>query len=132
MKRKNFQSIAVFTAAAILFGGMTNTISSKAADNKLPEELNLPITLIDYNADNLLFQYDLYDPVGMNFTFTSDSFVNTLSSVGVSKVNIPEHGEDIFYTTGLVEKELDTNTKLPVYKREVVEHVAKLVQAQLA
>ncbi len=134
LQKRNYRKAAFLMAMAVLFGSMTSSLTVEAKSDNLPAELILPITLIDYNADNLLFQYDLGDSIGTNFAFTSDEFYNELISAGVqglNKVKMPDcYGWDCYYMEGLVESELGSNGT-PVYKKEVVEQVAELVQSQL-
>lgn len=111
----------------LIAGCVANNLMSVDAAEEHPEQIILPLTLIDYNADNLLFQYDMGDSIGNNFTFTTESFAE---AVGATRVPLKE-GDTNYYTQGLVSDTLNSATGTPQYKQEVVEQVARMVQAQL-
>lgn len=128
-KRVFFKELAMVAAGVMALSSVPAAGFISEAQEEYPEKIVLPLELIDYDADNLLFQYDLGDAVGNEFAFTSAEFVN---AVGAVQVPINGSVENTFYAQGLVGNELNEETRVPQYKREVVEKVAGLVQAQLA
>ncbi len=125
MKKGVLKTLAL-TMGFVLAGSSLVPALPVHAANDLPKEINLPITLRDFSADNLLFQYDLGDEVGQHFTLTSQAFSNNVS--GASRI---EAYTGTYYMEGLVETALDTNTHALVYKQDTVEQVAKMVYLQV-
>lgn len=129
MLRKCTKGVACILACALAWGMVSGTGFSVNATEEIPEEITLPISIVDYDADNLLFQYDLGDSIGAEFAFTSANFQSAVP--GSSLVPLPYQldGQTLYYMEGLVEPELENG--LPKYTRATVEKVAELVQAQL-
>lgn len=118
--------VAVTCLSLVANSGFFAPMRAQAAkDDELPEAITLPIALLDFNADNLLFQYDL-DDAG-DFALTGDMFTK---KEGFNRV--PLGYEDyLYFMQGLVEKDLDDETYTPVYRQETVELVARMVVAQM-
>lgn len=125
---KYVKKIAALLSVALVAGCVSANLLNAQAEIGYPEEVVLPLTLIDYDADNLLFEYDRDSSIGINFDFTTTEFANSVS--GANIVHIDPYVEEWYkYVTGLVEPELVDG--IPRYKRTAVEKVAQLIRAQI-
>lgn len=124
MKRKSLRAFALTLGLALVCSSVLPAMPVHA--EVMPKEINLPIALRDFSADNLLFQYDLGDEVGQHFTLTTQAFENV-----VSGANREMAYTDTYYMQGLVEATLDANTHALTYKQDTVEQVAKMVYLQV-
>lgn len=84
---------------AVIFGVMTVSVNAETYRDDEYDMESLPIQLLDFNADNLFFEYDM------------DSGMDLLGSAN---------------GTGLVENYLDKDGN-PIYKKETLVNTAKLI-----
>lgn len=115
---------ALMCVSLVTDGGFFLPMQVKAAEDELPEAITLPITPLDFRADNLLFQYDL-DDAG-DFALTGTVFEEKYN--GFKR---EFNRTDTYVMKGLVENKLDPATHVPIYRKETVEQVAKFVLAQM-
>ncbi len=102
-------------------------------------EINLPITILDYSGDNLFFEFDHQylknmtmifgsaDKYGMSDLGTGNSDGGMIVLEGNRPGNVPyydRNGKE--YVTGVLEDELVNG--YPVYRKEAVMYIAKVVQ----
>lgn len=130
VKKRFFKMLAMLAVGAIAINSIGGEFTVKAEGNKIPPEIILPISLIDYNADNLLFQYDLGDVIGSEFAFTSSNFNNSVEGSLLAPLPYETDGQTLYYVKGLVESRLSDG--VPKYTKAAVQKAAELVQAQLA
>lgn len=106
--RKCFKRIAALSfAAAMLAVGLPQN-SVVRADDDYPDEILFPISVLDFRADNLLFEWS-YTPAGLDLY----------------------SGDDNNGGKGLLEDTLDSEG-YPVYKKATVERLAKKVRTELS
>ena len=103
--------VVVMLVTTCVTGNFTKKKNVLAAE--APKSIKMPITVYDHLSDNLLFEYDFGNP-----------YSNELSMEGFTELLGESAGK------GLVEETLGKNGT-PVYKREVVEKVAQLVQSYM-
>ena len=109
--------------------------SVKAAD----DEIVLPITLRDFDADNLLFEYCLEKDSIRGWSgsevpylaFTDKAFANRISGTNFVPGTSEQDGEifDASYVEKLVQNALVDGH--PQYRQEAVEEIAKVVKGAL-
>lgn len=87
MFRRCRKGVADVLAFVIAWGVVSGTGFYANAAEEIPQEIALPISIVDYDADNLLFQYDLGDSVGAEFAFATANFQNAVP--GTSLVELP-------------------------------------------
>ena len=123
--RKDLKRLGITASVAAAIGGgiLGGALPAWAAPSS--DALRFPITLWDYNADNILFEYDR----GWDATDSAKTYSPLRQYSGNGKYGLLAH----LGTTGdkdLVEPELGANG-LPVYKRSTVEAAARAMALEL-
>ncbi|MDO4334140.1 MAG: fibro-slime domain-containing protein [Eubacteriales bacterium] len=122
-RRRFRKGLAAILAVAMLSGSMGSPRQVEAEE--AGDYIVLPLQLIDYRADNLLFQY-AFDGQADRFDLTEEDLAEKVS--GAQRTEQVD-GVSGPYMKGLVETRLGEG-KMPVYRREVVDYVANLVREE--
>ena len=122
LKRLGITATAAFAIGGGILGGALPAWAAPSSDS-----LRFPITMWDYDADNIIFEYDrgldtvdsanTYDPVK---PYSGNGRYGLLARLGTTNVD----------GRGLVESTLGKNG-LPVYKRSTVEAAARAMAMEL-
>lgn len=120
MKLKRINAI-VLASTMVLATVSAYNINKVNAEDEMPETIKMPITIYDHLNDGLLFEYPL-DGDGKGLSMYNDTITD--SDTGESYTEA--FWEEV--KGGLIDPNLDSKTGTPIYKKETVENVAKIVK----
>ena len=115
---------AVILAATMLVTVMPNQPVVKADADDFPDEILFPVSILDFPADNLFFECP------MNWFGGYDSYLD-LTSQNIPGVNTGGEKGKMLVADHLESDPTSIYYRLPVYKEETVDYIARRVLATL-